>query len=133
MCPGRGTAKCDSPIWSADEKRRPAWGTGGAGAVASLGGDEKHSKNGSARQGLPGCRDRLVTMKVRTLAREIASSSHDTIWLEGTRLILGVSRMPLYWTIDSKERLFAAHPACRTIASTQSSGLSATLPLSIGL
>lgn len=40
------------------------------------------------------------------MACEIAIRSHGTIWWEGTRLIPGVGRMPLYWTIDSKKRLF---------------------------
>jgi hypothetical protein len=40
------------------------------------------------------------------LACEIEISYHGTSWWEGIRLILGVNCMPLYWTIDSKERLF---------------------------
>ena len=41
-----------------------------------------------------------------SLAGEIAISSHGTTWWKGIRLPLCGERMPLYWTIDSKNRLF---------------------------
>jgi hypothetical protein len=42
----------------------------------------------------------------RELACEIAISSHAPLRWDSIRLSLGVGFMPLYWTIDSKERLF---------------------------
>ena len=42
----------------------------------------------------------------RELAREIAISSHAPLWWDSIRLSLGVGFMPLYWTINFKERLF---------------------------
>ena len=52
--------------WSVrKEKRRPAWGTGGAvllTAIAASGGDKKRSGNGSPGQKLPRIRDRLVSL-----------------------------------------------------------------------
>ena len=47
-----------------EQKRRPAWGTGGALLLLPLfGGDEKHPSNGVPRAKLRDSRDRLVTIE----------------------------------------------------------------------
>jgi hypothetical protein len=49
------------PICGADEKRRPAWGTGGAGAVCfTLGEIRSNEETGALGQKLLCFRDRLV-------------------------------------------------------------------------